>query len=139
MEDQRGLVPDPADGWACLRYIDAEAAAGHVGSVADRAVLKYLVQNTWRRQPDDQRQSVGQVTLKMSSVKMIAQTTGLSRRWVQKALRKLEDDRWLYVEGMQFDNGQDAASRIMVKLDYEAHRGRERAREGVLSTQTGAN
>lgn len=125
----RPVVPDPSDGWACLRYIDAEAAAGHVGTTADRAVLKYLVQNTWRRKPDDERQSVGQVSIKMAAVKMIAQTTGLSRFGVQKCLRKLEKAGWLYLEQMTFDNNQCAASLIMVKLDLAAHRDREKTRD----------
>ena len=57
------LLPDLCDGYACMRYADKQAMLGHVGSPGDRAVLQYLIRNTWRSasKASKRGQSVGQV------------------------------------------------------------------------------
>jgi hypothetical protein len=137
-------LPNPADGWDCLRYVAREARDGNVGTPNDRSVLNYLVINTWRSTPPDHRQSVGEVSMSMARVSMIEETTGLSRRAVQRALTHLENTGWIYRERMVFDSGQQAANLISVKLDLSAHKNREGLRHTdadgcATQTQTGAS
>jgi hypothetical protein len=144
------LPPDPADGYAVMVHVDREAALGRVGSTGDRSVLMYLVRYTWRSVPNPDGAGIGQVMRGKAAVRKIAEATGLSRRGVQLALRRLEAAGWIYAEQMQYADGRDAMSLIAVRLDIAAQRDRERLRQeqgertecadgSELSAQTGAN
>jgi DNA-binding transcriptional ArsR family regulator len=119
-------LPNPADMFQSLRYLQDQAARGHFkGRSTALQVLFYLVMNMWVKVPNSENAMLGEVMYGRSGIGTIAASTALSRRSVQYALAWLAEEEWITTQRSHADSGREDRRYIVVRLDAVAHRDRE--------------
>lgn len=129
MED---LLPDPLDLVRTMRYIEAEARAGHFEHTTDVLVLTYLWFNTWRK-PAKGDNRPGKVMDGKAKLEQIAGGTGMSESGAKKALRRLRERGWVSTFQTSFTTadgraGWKSTNEIFVLMDEPHHRDRAEIR-----------
>lgn len=120
------VLPNPADMFQSLRYLQDQAARGHFkGHATALQVLFYLVMNMWVKVPNNENALLGEVMYGRAGVGTIAASTALSRRTVQYALTWLAEEEWINTQRSHADCGREDRRYIVVRLDASAHRERE--------------
>jgi hypothetical protein len=115
-----------------LKYIEAEAIAGHFAQPTDVLVLTYLWFNTWRKPAKDSNRP-GKVLDGKAPLDQIAGGTGMSVSGAKKALRRLRTGGWVstfqtsYVAGTGRE-GWKSTNEIFVLMDVPHHRERAEIR-----------
>lgn len=124
------VLPNPADMFQSIRYLQDQSARGHFkGHSTALSVLFYLVTNMWVKVPNPDDATLGDVLYGRSAIEMIAASTSFSERSVQRALTWLADERWVDTERGYDDSGREDKRIITVMLDGRAHKERERIRQ----------
>ncbi len=127
---RKEVLPNPADMFQSLRYLQDQAAGGAFkGHATAYLVLLHLTMNMWVRTPNNDDAGIGQVMYGRSSIGSIGKHTALGRTAVKDALKWLAEEEWLDTERTYDDNGREDKRYIMLMLDQRAHRQRERCRE----------
>jgi hypothetical protein len=118
---------NPASLIDTLKYLDAEAAAGHFkGRSGALSVLRYLATNSWHRYPNPEGQPPGTVLYGKSAYKIIARDTAIAYSSVKIHVGWLEDNQWLALGEQEHDaRGYAMQHRIRLRLDPTGHEYRE--------------
>ena len=124
------VLPNPGDMFQSLRYLQDQAARGHfAGQTSAYVVLSYLVMNMWVKTSNPDNAGIGEVMYGRSAIDIIAASTTLSERTVQRAMRWLAEAEWIDTQRSRDKTGREDRRYILVRLDMSAHRERDRLRQ----------